>query len=326
MKLLRRLAPLALCAALVGLSTADNTAGAAEFPGQPIKIIVGFSAGSATDMVARIVSRQMTENLGVPVIVENKTGAAGSIGALAVVRSKPDGYTLLLSTTALATNAAVKKVQTFDAAKDLTPIGLVGWLPEVLTIRAGLPATDLKSFITLAKSRKLSYGSSGVGGSTHLSAELFDRDVGISMIHVPFRGNDQALAALIGGQVDVLFDNVLSAIGQVHNTKIRQIAISSEKRNPKLPEVPTFAQQGHGKSGVRMLFGLFGPADLPPRITARLNSALNDAITESATHKLLSQQSGMEVTPTDPAGFKKIYMDELKQWRDLAHERGISLD
>ncbi|MCX7151295.1 MAG: tripartite tricarboxylate transporter substrate-binding protein, partial [Proteobacteria bacterium] len=215
-----------------------------RYPAKPLRIIVPFAPGGSTDIVARLLAERLAGPLGQPVVVENRPGAAGNIGADAVTKSAPDGATLLMATTGvMAINNALYKNMSYDAAKDLEPVIFAVSITNVLAVPADLPAKNVAELIALAKSQpdKLSFASSGAGSSTHLSGELFKSMAGIEVLHIPYKGSSQALADLVAGRVSMIFDNMPSALPFIKAGRLRALGVTSSKRSPVLPDVPTIA-------------------------------------------------------------------------------------
>jgi len=312
---------LVAAAVLPAQSTAQD-----NYPNRSITMVVGFSAGSATDVVARSVAMKLGQRLGQSVVVDNKTGAAGNIASEAVVRAKPDGYTLLAVASAIATNPAVSKLN-FDTEKDLTPIALAGWLPTVLTVNSALPVKTVKEFVDYAKAHpgEVNFGSSGNGGSTHLAGELFAMQAGIKLTHVPYRGNAQAMTALIGGEIQALFDNMLGATSQASNPRIRALAISADDRSKLLPNVPTYAEAGFPKYTAKIMFGFMGPANMPKAIVDRLNREINEVMKDPEVVQSLATTGGMELSTGNPEMFARVLHEEIAQWTEVAKRGNIQV-
>ncbi|AEI82928.1 hypothetical protein CNE_BB2p01170 (plasmid) [Cupriavidus necator N-1] len=315
--------------ALAGLAfTAAPLHAQDKYPNRPIKMYVGFSAGSATDIVARVVAQYLSERLGQSIVVENKTGVGGSLAAEAVARSAPDGYTLLTVSSAIAVNPAVYPKLSFNIEKDLTPIALVGRLPTVLLVRNGFPAKSLTEFLTYARShpKKINYGSSGVGGSTHLSTEYLATLTGTSFTHVPYRGNSQAVAALLGGEIDMVTDTILLAAPNIQARRVRALAISSQARSPLAPDVPTFAEAGLKGYDGSLFFGLMGPKNLPPEIVSRINRELNDLLKNSAElRERLQSAGGLELVGGSPDQFRDTLHKEVTLWADVVKNAHVTV-
>lgn len=314
--------------ALVGLTLSPAPAHAQDkYPSRPIKMYVGFSAGSATDIVARVVAQHLSERLGQSIVVENKTGVGGSLAAEAVARSAPDGYTLLTVSSAIAVNPAVYPKLSFNVEKDLTPIVLVGRLATVLLVNNNFPAKSLPEFLAYARShpKKVNYGSSGVGGSTHLSTEYLATLTGTSYTHVPYRGNAQAIAALLGGEIDMVTDTILLAAPNIQARRVRALAISSQSRSPLAPDVPTFAEAGLQGYDGSLFFGLMGPKDMPPEIVARLNRELNELLKSSPElRQRLQSAGGLDLIGGSTTGFRDMLHKEVALWRDVVKNANVT--
>ncbi|MGO4329380.1 Bug family tripartite tricarboxylate transporter substrate binding protein [Cupriavidus sp. 2TAF22] len=314
--------------ALAGLALSPAPAHAQDkYPSRPIKMYVGFSAGSATDIVARVVAQHLSERLGQSIVVENKTGVGGSLAAEAVARAAPDGYTLLTVSSAIAVNPAVYPKLSFNIEKDLTPIVLIGRLPTVLLVNNGFPAKSLAEFLAYARShpKKVNYGSSGVGGSTHLTTEYMATLTGTSYTHVPYRGNAQAIAALLGGEIDMVTDTILLAAPNIQAKRVRALAISSQARSPLAPDVPTFAEAGLQGYDGSLFFGLMGPKDMPPEIVARVNREFNDLLKSSPElRQRLQSAGGLDLSGGSVAGFRDMLHKEVALWRDVVRTANVT--
>ncbi|MGC3983707.1 MAG: tripartite tricarboxylate transporter substrate binding protein [Pseudorhodoferax sp.] len=315
-------------AALAATGLAGRAFAQAPYPAKPITMLVGFAAGSATDVVARVVSNSLAQQLGQPVVVQNLTGAASTISTAAVARAAPDGYTLTTVSGALAIGPAIYRDLKYDVARDLEPIGLVGTLPTVLLVREGLPVRTLAEFIVHARREgsKLNYGSSGIGGSTHLGTELLGEAIGARMTHIPYRGNGPAGAALLAGEIDVLLDTVLLAAQSTRTGRVRALAVTGAQRSPALPEVPTFAEAGLPGFDASIFFGLMGPAGLPAAVTARLNAALAAALQAPEVQRQLAETGGLRLTPGTPQQMRALVGAELAKWQTVARQSGIQAE
>lgn len=315
--------------ALMGLAlTAGPVHAESKYPNRPIKMLVGFSAGSATDIVARVVAQSLSERLGQSIVVENKTGVGGSLAAEAVARAAPDGYTLLTVSSAIAVNPAVYPKLSFDVEQDLTPIALVGRLPTVLLVRNDFPAKTLAELLAYARShpKKINYGSSGVGGSTHLSTEHLATLTKTSFTHVPYRGNAQAIAALLGGEIDMVTDTILLAAPNIQARRVRALAISSQSRSPLAPDVPTFDEAGLKGYDGSLFFGLMGPKGMPPEIVNRLNRELNDLMKNSAElRERLQSAGGLELAGGSPEQFRDTLHKEVILWRSVVKNANVTV-
>ena len=311
---------LGACLASAGSAFAQDA-----YPTRPIRMYVGFAAGSATDVVARVISPKLGQRLGQPIVVENRTGAGGYIASELVVKSAPDGYSLLAVASAIATNPAVLPKMSFDTERDLATITLIGRLPTVLSVNSSVPANTLQEFIAYARANpgKINYGSSGTGGSTHLAAELFASLANVKLNHIPYRGNAPALAALIGGEIQMLIDNILGAVSSAGNPRVRTLAITTDQRSPLLPNVPTFAEAGLPAYKASIFFGVMGPAGLPPPVVDRLNHEILEVLKDEEVRSRL-QQGGMDISGEGPKAFATLLRDEIAQWKRVVSEAGIT--
>ena len=312
----RRLA--ARVAALAGALALTAPGWAAKpYPERPVTLVVGYAAGGATDIVARLVAKALTEELGQTIVVENKTGANSNIGAEIVSRAAPDGYTLYVGSIANTINRTLYSKLNYDFIKDFKPIGLLATIPNILVVNPKLPVKTVPEYLAYAKAPpgKLTCASSGSGSSIHLSCELFKMQTGTDILHVPYRGSGPAVADLLGGQVDSMFDNLPSSLPHVQAGKLRAIGVTSPQRLPAVPDVPTLAESGLPGFDVESWFGLMAPAGTPQPVIDRLNQAMNKALANPA---LLAsfQQSGFYAPqqPNTPETFGKKIASEIDKW------------
>ena len=303
---------------------ADDASG---YPSRPVTIVVGYPPGGATDIIARLVANKLSESLGQPVIVENKPGAGSNIATEQVVRAQPDGHTLLVETIANATNMTVYKNVKYDSMRDLVPIIQFMSSPSVLVVAPSLEAKDLKSLIALAKAQpdKLTYASSGVGGSPHLAGELLELRAGIRMVHVPYKGATPAMMDVIAGHVSMGFMTSLGALEQIQAGKLRPIAVAYAKRLPELPDVPTMAEAGLDNFEVSSWNGLAAPAGTPEPIIRKLNQAV-DAILALPDVRERLRTLGAQAVGGSPQAFAKYVEGEILKWREVIKAAGISVD
>ena len=296
------------------------------WPTKPIKILVGYAPGGSTDVTARIIGQALSERLGQPVIIENRPGAAGNIAAEAAARADPDGYTLTMSTSStFATNPSLYKSLSFDVEADFAPIALTAFIPNLLVVNPSVPANTIAELIAYLKANpeKVNFGSSGNGSSQHISAALFNSLAGVQMAHISYRGGAPAVNDLLGGQVQVIFAPLVEVLQQVRADKLRALGITTAKRSPLLPDVPTIAETLPGYE-VRLWNGLFAPAKTPPEIIERINRAAIDALRSSEVKAKLAEQ-GSEPVGNTPEEFKAFIAAELVKWRRLVELSGATV-
>ena len=318
--LLRALGTLLACLA--------SAAWAQAYPNHPIRLVVPFPAGGTTDILARDAAPKLTEALGQSVVVDNRPGAGGNIGADLVAKSAPDGYTLLMGTVGThAINPSLYAKMPYDHVKDFAPVVLVAGVPNVLVVNPSLPVNSVADLIKLAKSKPgaINFASSGNGTSIHLSGELFKTMAGVDMTHVPYKGSAPALTDLMGGQVQVMFDNLPSSLQQIKAGKLRAIAVTSAKRSPALPDVPTIAESGLPGFEASSWFGVLAPAGTPPAIVARLNAEINKWLqSPEGKEQLLGQ--GAQAAGGTPEQFAAHIRAETDKWAKVVKASGAKVD
>ena len=298
------------------------------YPAKPLSIVVPFAPGGSTDIVARIVADKLTASLGQSVVVDNRSGAAGNIGAEAVARSSPDGYTLLMATTGvMAINNALYKSMTYDAAKDLEPVVFTTSITNVLTVPLDLPAKSVAELVALAKAQpgKLSFASSGAGSSTHLSGELFKSMAAIDVLHIPYKGSGQALIDLMAGRVSMIFDNMPSALPYIRGGKMRGLAVTGSKRSPAMPELPTISEAGVAGYESLSWSGIAVAAGTPREIVLRLNREIGAVLALNDVKQKLAEQ-GADPIGGAPEVFADHVRAEREKWSRLIRERGITVN
>jgi len=316
------LAGLAACFALPG-----GTASAADaFPSRTVTLVVPFAAGGSTDLIARIIAEKMTEDLGQTVIVENKAGAGGNIGADAVAKADPDGYTILMGTIAThALNPAVMKQMPYDPVKDFAPISLLVLVPNVLEVNPELPVKSVQELIALLKSKpgEYSYASSGIGTPLHLSGELFKSLAGVDMIHVPYRGAGPALNDVVANQVPIMFDNLPSSTAFIKAGTLRPLAVTTKTRSASFPDLPTMEEAGVPGYETYTWNAIFAPAGTPQAVIDRLNAAAVKAVKDPATQPRLAELSATVVGST-PDELAKHVVAELAKWAPIVEASGAA--
>jgi tripartite-type tricarboxylate transporter receptor subunit TctC len=301
---------------------------AQSYPDKPIRLVCPFPPGGAVDIASRAVAHELTQILGQPVTVDNRPGAGGNIGADIAAKSAPDGYTLLMTTSGImAINPALYSKLPFDTIKDFAPVSMVVLLNNVLVVNPSLPVKSVKDLIALAKAQpgKLTYASSGNGTSIHLSGELFKSMTGVDMLHIPYKGSAPAITDLLGGQVDMMFDNIPSSLPQIKAGKLRALAVTGAKRSRLLPDLPTIAEAGVPGYDSYVWFGIVAPAGTPPAVIARLNAALAKAAATPAFRDRLTEQ-GYEVLSSTPAQMASNIRSEIAKWGKIVKASGARVD
>ena len=298
-----------------------------NYPDKTVRIVVGFSAGGTTDVVARILAKELTEELGQSFVVENKPGAGSNIGVESVVRAPADGYTLLMMAVTSAINQTLYPKLRFDITKDLTPIALAAKVPNVLVVNPGVPANTVQELIDYAKKNpgKLNFASSGSGTSIHMAGELFKLETKLDVAHIPYKGSSPAVTDLIGGQVQFMFDNMPSAWPHVQAGKLRALAVTTPTRSPTAPNVPTMQESGFKGFDVSSWFGLMAPAGTPAPIIDKLNAAVLKALAKPDVQKKM-QDLGAEPQKTTPAEFGAFIKKEVETWGPVVKASGAKVD
>jgi tripartite-type tricarboxylate transporter receptor subunit TctC len=298
----------------------------ANWPSRPIEMIVPLAPGGSTDSTARLLAQKLGIQLHQTVIVENRDGAGGNIGAAFVARAAPDGYTLLMTTSTIATNVSLYKKLPFDLKKDFVPIAQVTLIPNVLMVNDSVPAKNLQEFIAYVKTSKqpIHYGSAGNGTSQHLSGALFNNMVGGHMVHVPYRGGAPANVDLMAGQIQMVFSPLVEVLSYIESGRLRALAVTTAHRSPRLPNVPTVAEALPGYE-IELWNGLLAPAGTPPEIVDKISKAVHAALEDPAMQKTLASQGSKPVGNT-PAEFKKNLASEIDKWHKLVEISGASIE
>ncbi len=308
---LKKLAAATLAPAFSGLALADT------YPSRPINLVVPFAAGGMTDILGRQLGKRITTSWGTPAIVDNRLGAGGIIGADRVAKAPADGYNLLITTTAHVVNPAITKKLPYDTLGDFTPIAMLARTPNVLLVHPGIPANNLQELLTYARKKGgVTYGSSGTGGTTHLSGELLASKANAPFIHVPYKGTALAINDLIGKQIDASFVDALSAVKYVESGTLRAIAVSTRDRNPALPQVPTIAEQGVPGYETEIWIGLYGPAKLPAQLVEKLNKIALESMAEADFKNMMAKQ-GTQNGTMDVNAFQAYVPSEMAKWADI---------
>jgi tripartite-type tricarboxylate transporter receptor subunit TctC len=304
------------------------SAHAQDFPGKPVRIVVPWPPSGNVDITARTVAPALAEALGQQVLVENRAGAAGTIGSAAVARSAADGYTLLLGSSGTITaGPAVFKTLPYDPVKDFVAVGGIQSVPIVLTAAPKTPVATFQEFVALAKKKdgQLSVASAGSGSSNHLAIELLIRQANLKLLHVPYKGSGPAITDLLGSQVESMMDQLTASIGHIRDGRIKALAISSKKRSPLLPNVPTLDESGVTGYEASTFTGIFAPAGIPPVALSRLSSSLRKALAVESVRERY-RAMGVEIIDMSQAEFAAYVRDDLEKWRRVAREGNIVVE
>ena len=308
------------------LPALPRLAQAEAYPSHPVRIVAGFAAGGGVDISARLIGQWLGERLGQPFVTENRTGADGNIAAEAVVNAAPDGYTLLLATLPNAVNASLYPHLKFDFIRDIAPIAGVIRVPMVVLIHPSVPANNIPELIAYAKANpgKLNLASAGTGSAPHMAAELFNFMAGVSMLHVPYRGQGPALSDLIGGQVQILFAAAPGTVGYIRSGKLRALAVTSATSADVLKDLPTIASSVPGYEASQW-YGIAAPKNTPADIVGRLNQEINASFADATMKSRFAAISGEPLGGT-PEQFGKLIADETRKWADVVKFAGIKID
>jgi tripartite-type tricarboxylate transporter receptor subunit TctC len=314
-----------LLAALL-LAAISGTAAAQTWPAKPVRIVVGYPPGGPTDVLARIVAQKLTESWGQQVLVDNRPGASGMIGAEVTVRAAPDGYTLLMVPVTYAVTPSLYPKMSYDAVRDLAPVAQVAAAPFMLVVHPTLPVKTVKDLIALARSSpgQLNYASASTGGMPHLAGELFNTMTGVKMVHIPYKGAAPATTDLLSGQVSLMFNNMLSAMPHVKNNRLRAVAVTSSKRSAAVPELPTIAETvpGYEASG---WYAALAPAATPRELITRLNNDMNRVMKmPDVTQRLAGD--GVEAVGTTAEQFGRYLRQEIVKWGKVVKASGAKAD
>ncbi|MGH8732433.1 MAG: Bug family tripartite tricarboxylate transporter substrate binding protein [Burkholderiales bacterium] len=309
---------------IVAFSSAAAAQG--DYPSRPIRLIVTVPPGGAADFIARLVGGKVAEAVGQSVIVENRGGAGGTIAAAAVAKAAPDGYTLLQnSITTHGVGPHLYSKLPYDPVKDFAPVSGLALLPLVMAVNAELPLKSVDDVVAAAKKGGLNFASSGNGGAPHMAAELFKSVTGAPLTHVPYKGSGPAVADLVGGRVQIMFDAAPSLIAHIRGGKLRVLAAASEQRNRLLPEVPTFAELGYPKVAVSLWYGLLAPAATLRQVIDKLNSEVGKILESAEVRERLLAQ-GAEPMPGTPEAFASFMREEMAKWAPVVKQAGVKLD
>ena len=323
-KLKALLAWIAAVTALAGASEVYSQ----EYPSKLITVIVPWPASGIVDIAARVIGQKVQAELGQPMIIDNKPGAGGMIGADLVAKAAPDGYTLLVTSSGLTMNAALGQKISKEVASAFAPIRVVAWSPSILVVYPGLKLASVKDLVAMAKSKpgKMTYASAGIGSPAHFAAEMFLGEVGIAAVHVPYKGAPPAMNDQIAGRVDFHFANATVALPQIKAGSVIALAIAADKRSPLVPGVPTMAEAGYPDFKAGQWLGYLAPADTPRRIVDKLAAAIGNALKDPGVQAALSRQA-MEIdTDSTPGSFSELMKTDLRRWQGVVKAAGIKLD
>ncbi|MGV0980839.1 MAG: Bug family tripartite tricarboxylate transporter substrate binding protein [Polynucleobacter sp.] len=311
---------------ILGFSAAVHAA----YPDRPIKLIVPYPPGGATDVIGRILAKNLGESLGQQVLVENRGGAGGNIGAEAVAKANPDGYTLLMgAVTSHSTMATLEKGKLrYDLLKDFTPVMIVGSVPLVVVVNPNVPVRTLKGLVDYAKANpdKLNYASSGAGAPQRMGAEIFQKEAGIKITHVPYKGSGPAMTDLVAGQVNMMVETVPAALPFITAGQLRPLAVTTAKRISMLPDVPTTAESGMPALEVSSTFGILAPVGTPVAIIDQLNSAIAKLLVNPEVKEAFLKQGVYAATPTKPKQSAELLAAEVKRWEKVIKEADIKAE
>jgi tripartite-type tricarboxylate transporter receptor subunit TctC len=325
---MNRRSVLEAAAAAAAAALLPASAGAqAAWPNRPIKLIVPFPPGGGSDVIARALGTRLSARLGQPIVIENKGGAGGAIATDAAAKAPPDGYTLLFTTTAMATNAASGKKLPFDLLKDLVPIGQIGATPLLIAGSANSPATTLRELIDLARAKPngINYGSSGVGSMSHIGMELLASEAKVQLLHVPYKGTALAVNDLVSGQLQAVLGTFATLSQLVEGGKLRALAVTGSQRAALAPNVPTVTELGLPGARIDFWWGLMGPARMPPEVVKRVNDELNAVLVQPEVRELLAREVAVP-TPGTPDDFGKLMAFEVTRWSKLIKDANIKME
>jgi tripartite-type tricarboxylate transporter receptor subunit TctC len=313
-----------LAASATVLPVASPLAWAENYPAHPVRLVVGFAAGSTTDILARLIGQWLSQRLGQQFIVDNRPGAGGNIGAELVIKTAPDGYTLLMVPPAVAANAALYPNLDFDFIRDTTPVAGVVRVPNVLEVNPSVPVKTVPEFIAYAKGHPLSYASAGIGTASHLAGELFNRMTGLKLQHVPYRGDGPAMADLIAGHVQVGFATMTASIGHIRAGRLRPLGVTTVQTSDALPGIPSVSQFVPGYEASSW-FGIAAPKGTPAAIVETLNQAINAGLADAMIKTRIADMGGM-LLPGSSADFGKLIAGETEKWGKVIRDAGIKAE
>ncbi len=299
---------------------------AGDFPGKPIRVIIPFPPGGSNDLLMRFLGIKLAERLGQQIVVDNRGGANGIIGATLAAHAPPDGYTLLMVSTSYIMNAAVRSLLPYDVEKSFAPVAMIGTSPNCIVVNPGFGVDSVRELVERARAKPASifYASTGVGGFNHFGGELFKKLAGINLVMVPYKGGGAAMVDVIGGQIPMMFSSVTQVLPHVRSGKLKVIAVGAAKRTPALPDTPTVAEAGYPGYEVYVWWGIVAPTGIASAIVNRLHKEITAILTEPATHDRLANDAA-ETIIVSPAEFDTFMHEDLQKWTAVAKEAGIHL-
>jgi tripartite-type tricarboxylate transporter receptor subunit TctC len=324
-----RASSFAICRIVVAALIVTIPARAADYPVRPIKIVVPYAAGGPTDVLGRLIADYLGRDLKQTAIVENKPGAQGAIGAEMVARAEPDGYTLFITAASIIVlNPLLYKKLSYDPVKDFRVLSVMTDLPVVMEVHPSVPAKTVAEFVAYAKANpgKLNFGSAGTGGTIHLAGEMFKQIAGVEMTHVPYKGAGPALQDLVGGNIQVMFDTLSTALPPIRGGLLRPLGVSSAQRSPDLPDVPTVAESGYPDYLVSVWFGVAAQAKLPDDVADKISASLNGAMNDDAFRASLEKIGFPVLRPRSAAEITQFIADDRARWSKVIRAQNISLD
>lgn len=297
------------------------------YPQKPIRLVVGFPAGGATDVAARLVGNKLSEIMGQPVIIDNKPGSASNIGADTVAKAPADGYTLLFGTIALAVNGSLYPKLSYSPTKDFQPVAMVSSTPFILVSNPAAPYKDLKEMLDKARQspREINYATAGNGSGSHLFMEMFLKMAGVSMTHVPYKGAAPAMNDVLGNQVPVTFDNIMTTLSMVQAGKLKPLGVSTGTRSKAAPDIPTLNESGIKGFDASAWFGIFAPTGVPASVVSKLNQSLNAAVRDPQVNEKLLQM-GADPVATSSEDFDKFFKNEVQKWKEVIDSANIKVE
>ncbi|CAN5300970.1 tripartite tricarboxylate transporter substrate binding protein [soil metagenome] len=318
-----------ICSIVTAASIFTAPAGATDYPTRTIKLVVPYAAGGPTDVLGRLIADFLGKDLKQTAIVENKPGAQGAIGAEMVARAEPDGYTLFVTAASIIVlNPLLYKKLPYDPVRDLRVLSIMTDLPVVMEVHPSVPAKTVAEFVAYAKANpgKLNFGSAGTGGTVHLAGEMFKQIAGVEMTHIPYKGAGPALQDLVGGNIQVMFDTLSTALPPIRGGLLRPLGVSSAQRSPDLPDVPTVAESGYPDYLVSVWFGVAAQSKLPDDVADKISASLNRAMTDDAFRASLEKIGFPVLRPRNAAEIKQFIDDDRARWSKVIKAQNISLD